>query len=78
MERGQASLRKASKFWHIPITFLLDHLNNKTRSTKVGSQGVLIDDEDKTFVVWVLGMQDLKLSIYFMIVEDKGGKTYLN
>jgi len=50
MERGQASLRKASKFWHIPITFLLDHLNDKTKSKKVGSQGVLIDEEDKTFV----------------------------
>jgi hypothetical protein len=24
---------------------------------------LLIDEEDKTFVVWVLGMQDLKLSI---------------
>jgi hypothetical protein len=24
---------------------------------------VLIDEEDKTFVAWVLGMQDLELSI---------------
>jgi hypothetical protein len=68
MERGHASLRKASKFCYIPTTFLLDHLNSKTRSKKVGSQGVLINlvlinEEDKTFVVWVLGMQDLKLSI---------------
>jgi hypothetical protein len=63
MERGHASLRKASKFWHIPITFLLDHLIDKTKSKKVGSQGVLIDEEDKTFGAWVLGMQDLELSI---------------
>jgi hypothetical protein len=61
MERGQASLRKASKFWHILVTFLLNHLNNKTKSKKVGSQGVLIDEEDKTFMAWVLGMQNLEL-----------------
>ncbi len=32
MERGQTSFRKARKFWHIPLTFLLDHSNDKTKS----------------------------------------------
>ncbi len=32
MERGQTSFRKAKKFRHIPLTFLLDHSNGKTKS----------------------------------------------
>jgi hypothetical protein len=38
VEKWWISLRKASKFWHIPITFLSNHLNGMTRSKKQGPQ----------------------------------------
>jgi hypothetical protein len=47
MKRGSTSLKKTSKFWHIPLTFLLDYLNHKTRSKKLGPQGVLTNEEGK-------------------------------
>jgi hypothetical protein len=47
MERGSTSLKKIGKFWHIPLTFLLDYFNNKTRSKKLGPQGVLTNEEGK-------------------------------
>jgi hypothetical protein len=39
------------------------HLNNRTRSKKLSPQGVLTNEDDKTFMVWALGMQDLRISI---------------
>jgi hypothetical protein len=47
MEKGSTSLKKTSKRWHIPLTFLLDYLSHKTRSKKLGPQGVLTTDERK-------------------------------
>jgi hypothetical protein len=41
MERGDTSLRKATKYWNIPLTSLSNHLNGKTRCRKVGPQGIL-------------------------------------
>jgi hypothetical protein len=63
VESGQLFLKKASKFWHIQVKFLLDHLNGKTRSRKQGPQGVLTNYEDETFVAWILGMQECGLLI---------------
>jgi hypothetical protein len=40
-----------------------DHLNGRTRSKKVSPQGMLTNEEDKTLMVWALGMQDLRISI---------------
>jgi hypothetical protein len=53
MEKGSTSLKKTSKFWHIPLTFLLDYLNHKTRSKKLGPQGVLTNEEGKKFMAWI-------------------------
>jgi hypothetical protein len=52
MERGSTSLKKTSKFWHIPLTFLLDYLNHKTRSKKLGPQGVLTNKEVHGLDFW--------------------------
>lgn len=41
MEKGHTSLRKANMYYNIPLTSLLNDLNGKTRSKKVGPQGVL-------------------------------------
>jgi hypothetical protein len=37
VDGGQLFLRKTSNFWHVSWTFLLNHLNGKTSSMKVGS-----------------------------------------
>lgn len=63
MKRGHTSLRiQASKFWNIPLTSLLDHLNGR----KLGPEGVLNGEEDKVLVAWILVIQKCGLSITFM------------
>jgi hypothetical protein len=56
MEKSQSPLRKTSKFWHILLIILSNHLNGKTRSRKIGPSNVLTNKEDKTLVAWILGM----------------------
>jgi hypothetical protein len=34
VERGQISLRKVNKFWHVLVTSLSDHLNEKTKAIR--------------------------------------------
>jgi hypothetical protein len=63
VERSQTFLTKANKFRHISFTFLLDHVNGKTILKKLGSQGVLTNEEDKTLMACILGMQECGLSI---------------
>lgn len=47
MKRGHISLRiQASKFWNIPLTFILDQLNGR----KLGPKGVLNGEEDKVLM----------------------------
>jgi hypothetical protein len=41
VESGTISLRKASRHWNIPLTWLFTHLSGKTRSKKVKLVGVL-------------------------------------
>jgi hypothetical protein len=50
IESGHTSLRKANKYENILFASLLDHLNGKTRSRKVGPQGVLTELQDGTIV----------------------------
>jgi len=63
VERGHTSLTKASMYWTIPFTSLLDHLNGRTRSKKVGPQYVLIEMVDGIIVSWVLNMQNASLFV---------------
>ncbi len=63
MEGGLTSMKKASKHWNIPLSSLSHHLNGKIRKKKVGTIGILIEEEDVAIIVWVLGMQSCGLSI---------------
>jgi hypothetical protein len=60
---GLTSMMKASKHWNIPLSSLLDQLNGKTRKKKMGTLGILIEEEDATIIIWVLGIQSCGLSI---------------
>ncbi len=42
VERGTGSLKKANKSWNIPMNFLSNHLNGKTRFGKMGLGGVFM------------------------------------
>ncbi len=50
VESGHTSLKKVNKYQNIPFTSLLDHINARTRSRKVGPQGVLTKLQDGTIV----------------------------
>jgi hypothetical protein len=52
------SLKKASRYWNIPLTSLLDHLISKTTSRKCGPLRVLSADEEAAIFEWVFGMQE--------------------
>ncbi len=56
IESGKTSLKQASKHWNIPCTFLLNHLNGKTRSKKCGLASVFMENEDEVVVAWTLAM----------------------
>jgi hypothetical protein len=57
LETGHISLKKANKYQNIPFTSLLDHFTGKTRSKKVGLQGVLTKLQDGAIVSWVLNIE---------------------
>jgi hypothetical protein len=59
------SLRKANKYWNILLTLLSNHLNGRTKTKKVGLQGVPTKKEDAALVIWILNMQKVGLSITF-------------
>jgi hypothetical protein len=42
VERGTGSLKKANKWWNIPMNFLSNHINGKTRFGKMGLGGVFM------------------------------------
>jgi len=63
VERGHISLQKVAMYWNIPFTSLLNHLNGRTKSGKVGPQGVLTKHEDAKNITWVLNVQTIGLSI---------------
>jgi hypothetical protein len=49
--KGACSLIKVNKLWNIPITSLLDHLNDKTRCMSKKVPCVLTKEEDANVVV---------------------------
>jgi hypothetical protein len=51
MEQKHVSLRKANMYWNILLTSLLDNLNGKTRTRKMGLQGVLTKEKDETLII---------------------------
>jgi predicted HTH domain antitoxin len=57
VERGHISLQKVARYWNIPFTSFLDHLNGRIRRGKMGPQGVLTKHEDARIVTWVFNMQ---------------------
>jgi len=59
IEKGTHSIRKANKSWNIPMSSLVDHLNGKTKSRKMGPKGVLTKEEDVVVITWTLVMQEL-------------------
>jgi hypothetical protein len=63
VESGHTSLRKDNKYQNISFTSLLNHLNGRTKSRKVGPQGVLIELQDGVIVSWVLNIQKVGLFI---------------
>jgi hypothetical protein len=50
IESGRTSLKQTNRHWNIPCTFLLNHLNGKTRSMKCGLASVLAENEDEVVV----------------------------
>ncbi len=63
VERRTLSLKRTSKSWNIPMISIVDHLNGKTRSRKMGLGGVLTEKEDVVMIKWTLNMQECGLSI---------------
>jgi hypothetical protein len=53
------SIKRFSKSWNIPLSFLVDHLNGKTKSNKMAPRGVLTKEEDVVMITWTIVMQEL-------------------
>ncbi len=53
---GTYSMKKATKQWNIPLISLLDHLNGKIKSRKIGPSRVLTNEKDAIVVGWILGI----------------------
>jgi hypothetical protein len=66
---GTHSLRKVNKSWDIPMSSIIDHLNGKTKSKKMGSKGVL--KKDVVMMKWTLDMQECGLSISLQQLKMK-------
>jgi hypothetical protein len=50
IERGTYSTKNATGQYYISLISLLDHLNGKTRSMKMGPLRVLTNEKDATIV----------------------------
>ncbi len=74
LKKVRPFFKKANKSQHVPLMLLLDRFNGRTRLRKVGLVGVLMDEENKTIVAWVLGMQDCGLSITLQQLKIKVAK----
>jgi len=73
IERRFMSLRKASRYWNIPLTSLSNHFIDKTTSIKCGPPKVLLVDEKATVVEWVFGIRECNLSISLHQLKLKVG-----
>jgi hypothetical protein len=67
-------LRKASSLWNISLNSLLNILNDKTWTRKVGLKGVLIAREDVGILTWILTMHKVGLSINIQQLKQKVAK----
>jgi hypothetical protein len=63
VERGINTMRKASRNWGIPLSFLRNHLNGRIKSKRIKFGGVLTNEENVAIVKWVLTMQEVGLPI---------------
>jgi hypothetical protein len=50
-------------YWNIHLTSLLNHFNGKTKTRKVGPQGVLTKQVNEAIIILNLNMQKANLSI---------------
>jgi hypothetical protein len=71
VERKTHYLRKANKSWNIPMGSIVDHLNGKTISRKLGPIGVLIEENDVVMIKWTLDMQECGLSLNLQQLKMK-------
>jgi hypothetical protein len=71
IENETTSLRKASRHWNTPLTSLSNHLYGNTRSKKLGPTCVLIIEEDRVMVGWVLSLHEVELSINIQQLKMK-------
>ncbi len=71
---GTYSLQRAIMAWNIPMSSIYDHLNGKTRSNKMGPEGVLTEKEDVTMIAWTLTMGECGLSISLQQLKTKVAK----
>jgi hypothetical protein len=49
--------------WNIPMNSLVDHLNGKTKSSKMGLGGVLTKKDNALMIIWTSTMQECELLI---------------
>jgi hypothetical protein len=74
IERRTHSQRRPYKSWKIPMSSLVDHLNGKIKSNKMGPKRVLIKEEDAILIKWTLDMQECGLSISLQQLKMKVAK----
>jgi len=71
LERGTNTMKKASRNWGIPLFFLGNHLNGRTRNRSIIFGGTLTDEENVAIVRWVLTMQEVGLPITLQQLKMK-------
>jgi hypothetical protein len=71
IEKRTCFLRRANKQWNIPLNSFPNHLNRKTKSRKMGLEGVFTKEEDVAVIKWTLDMQECKLSISLQQLKMK-------
>jgi len=76
IERGTHSQRRPCKSWKIPMSSLVDHLNGKTTSKKMGPKCVLIKEQNVILIKWTLDIQECVHKP--TTIEDEGCKTNTN
>jgi len=63
VEMGTNTMRKSSRNWGIPLSFLQNHSNGRIKSKRIRFGGVLTDEDNVAIVRWVLTMQEVGLPI---------------
>ncbi len=63
VERGTNTMRKASRNWGIPLSFVRNHLNGRIKSKRIRFGGVVNVEKNVAIVKWVLTMQEMGLPI---------------